>query len=856
MEHPKCEEQQVGRFCISLIFLLLTDIRSDDPCNAYTVIRNALPNGAYNIICPVRLVLINALRRGNLRGPLQNVLEDAEHNNGGCIRWLNPDLPVLCHTIPSGVVDQSPMKVYAARMVLDTVADLVKPNVFMRSHDIRYGAAHDMTMLPADNAMSDADIAAELNHASPGKHTKKYRGARQRDVWSERVRLLAGCKPTFLNVVFGVTNPILRRVLVTREEVESELARQQPDQELFRTGIQYQKRFADTYAAIVTRRTDVRTQKRKRQQNDFQSPLVFSFEDDFIDNFASRARSCVPLYKRNRHREATAREATTREATARHHNVDRRISCPEPQCLVQSGDQRSFVYHLIRAHNKGFPVQCPVPFCNDSTTFLNCADLEDHVKHTHIAALHQRNALYQPDYPCRVTTCSARFNRAETFDVYDAHLSNTHSIAIGLGEHLPSEQLEDVHLCLYPGCQHKDRFSLDQQNVYNDHLASSHQLYTTAERYVYSLNLLRSDWLSYYCKAIFEPDSDLITYAPSRSAIAGKSRVHLTPRADTLSPEGKFPCTVPGCRTLEPFKNQSILQEHQLKAHDHFLPTTCPVYQCHEGPFISFRELQLHMISHINQINIDDSGPSYKCLFPRCQHPESFNKQDGARDPWNNPYVSHLRDSHDLWKSSHRQLYMLCTHKHANAWVAVYISAIVSNAQDISTVLGVPSTLSKVTTSMSPNATVSSAASMSKYSCSITHDRCQKYGHDFKTLAKLKLHNVRSHSQCYPASCPFEGCLIGGFRHYEELDSHVEKTHLQIGKSLIKAKKWKSDAHGCLVPDCFRDHCEIMTTDENKKHLAASHDLHGTAQRPYLLRTHISWIDNYYNVIYSANSNS
>ena len=64
------------------------------------------------------------------------------------------------------MVDQSPISGDAARMVLDTVADLVKPNVFMRSHDIRYGAAHDMTMLPADNATSDADIAVELNHTS------------------------------------------------------------------------------------------------------------------------------------------------------------------------------------------------------------------------------------------------------------------------------------------------------------------------------------------------------------------------------------------------------------------------------------------------------------------------------------------------------------------------------------------------------------------------------------------------------------------------------------------------------------------------------------------------------------------
>ncbi|KAJ4345038.1 hypothetical protein N0V95_005980 [Ascochyta clinopodiicola] len=272
-----------------------------NPCNAYTVLRNALPASTHTIVCPVRLLLVNAIRRGNLRGSMNDVLEEAAQNNG-FIQWIDPELPVLCHTTTTGIVDGSiAMKVSAARMILDTVAELVRPNVFMRTHDIQCGAAHEMTALPPDGKMTDYDIAVALNpsEAVPSAGSmREFEGLCRRDFWTGRVLSFADQKPVFAQVIFGCLDPVLRKVLITNDEVRNEMARRfpslmgLPNPEEDR---RYQKAFAQAYATLATRESNPRQQKRKLLDEFSQYvPLqMLNVTDDigFVDHFASISQS-------------------------------------------------------------------------------------------------------------------------------------------------------------------------------------------------------------------------------------------------------------------------------------------------------------------------------------------------------------------------------------------------------------------------------------------------------------------------------------------------------------------------------------------------------------------------------------
>lgn len=787
------------------------------------------------------------MRRGNLSGSLDNIISDAVENDGR-IRWIEPNLPVLCSTIPTGIVDQSvPMKVHAARMILDTVAGLVKPSVFMRSHDIRYGAAHDMIHLPASDRMSDEEIGLELNHSViSNRTTRKYRGPRQRDIWSERVQHLANQRPTHSVVLFGCHDPVLRRNIVGKDEVLAEMRKRHPElMDLPRTDVRYSKEFAVTYRYLQARRADARSRKVQAADMHLGAALQTAnvpSDDNFIDVFATRQRSSLrqkPSRKRTRDEAIIAHNSSLPD---KHQSINRMLTCEI--CSVRMTGFAALRQHLVRKHDAGFPAACPIRSCTSTEVFKTFANLHDHVTYTHVTALLQRDAQNRPEYPCRVPGCPKRFTRSETFDSYKSHLLSTHRVTFS--EALPSEQLEDVHHCLYPGCASDELFEPNNRQVYMGHLTEVHGASEGTEQFEYSLAFIRQDWLKYYWKCIFPEDeltaeSDLLSWVPNANAVAGKSRVHKLPRKDTVDSQGKYPCQIPGCRTTYPFKEEKTLHEHQLKAHDHFLPTKCPTYGCqHSGIFRTFNELQ----SHMNDNHLDAIGHKYQefkasarfsCLYPGCDHLELFYKADPSKDTYSSPYQKHLGFDHDLWAREERLLYTTKMYAHANAWVGLYTPTIVR------------ASLSQLESSK----TISDAAPIKlgaqQRVCPLPTDQCIDSGKVFPNLAKYKKHVVLRHDECYPTPCPFDDCNEKGFQNYDALNFHVKEIHMSKIKDA--ATKSKRDDQRCLYPGCD-DTNYHMSTQMYKVHLTTHHGISGLQQRPYLLTTYLSWVELYYNMIY------
>jgi hypothetical protein len=153
------------------------------------------------------------------------------------------------------------MKAPTARSILDTVAELVRPIMLMHTHDIRYGAAHDMALLPGSDRMNDDEISAELNHSSSRKKTtRKYKGPHPRDIWSERVQSLAAQPPAYSDVISGYDDPILRPTYVCSAEVMAVLQKDgtMQDRTLDRSDPSIAKAFAAAYTKIKEQRIAAR----------------------------------------------------------------------------------------------------------------------------------------------------------------------------------------------------------------------------------------------------------------------------------------------------------------------------------------------------------------------------------------------------------------------------------------------------------------------------------------------------------------------------------------------------------------------------------------------------------------------
>ncbi|KAK0125600.1 hypothetical protein ONS96_009435 [Cadophora gregata f. sp. sojae] len=162
------------------------------------VLLRVLSERQHNFLCPIKMVLVNAMRLGAVQGTIEQILARTAARNDKTIQWATGRgrSPVLCgfETAAHLVIIDKPAMVDQVR---DTVAragllaGILKPIV---PHDMRRGAAKDTANLPIDptapTGLASDVVAAELGQTNITLQrgvTRDYVGAATVDNWSRRV---------------------------------------------------------------------------------------------------------------------------------------------------------------------------------------------------------------------------------------------------------------------------------------------------------------------------------------------------------------------------------------------------------------------------------------------------------------------------------------------------------------------------------------------------------------------------------------------------------------------------------------------------------------------------------------------
>jgi hypothetical protein len=114
------------------------------------VLLKYLPDTKDNVICPIKLLLIHALRHGYLNGKfIDEVLSNACMRLDKQIIWKNGQVPVFCAVASFGaflLLDEPATINQASKFVAQAalLCGLHKPLV---AHDLRRGAARDIAQI-------------------------------------------------------------------------------------------------------------------------------------------------------------------------------------------------------------------------------------------------------------------------------------------------------------------------------------------------------------------------------------------------------------------------------------------------------------------------------------------------------------------------------------------------------------------------------------------------------------------------------------------------------------------------------------------------------------------------------------
>ncbi|KFZ16943.1 hypothetical protein V501_01982 [Pseudogymnoascus sp. VKM F-4519 (FW-2642)] len=141
-----------------------------------TVILHCLPNGSDNMMCPIKLLFIIALRSGNIDGAVsvQQAIAKARSRRDKKVIWKNPLQP------------NSDLPEHSRRWPYRWSSSA------LTSHDLRRGAARDIAnMKQGFKGLATDAIAAVLGHSKKAHDrgiTARYVGPSSADLWQPRIQ--------------------------------------------------------------------------------------------------------------------------------------------------------------------------------------------------------------------------------------------------------------------------------------------------------------------------------------------------------------------------------------------------------------------------------------------------------------------------------------------------------------------------------------------------------------------------------------------------------------------------------------------------------------------------------------------
>jgi integrase len=149
-----------------------------------------------NVVCPIKLLLIHALRLGRVQGKsIDEVLSKARIRPNKQIVWTDDQAPIFYAITSSGaglLVDK-PASNQQAKHFVAQAGQLCGVLGSIITHDIRRGSARDTAQIKSGiNGLATSAVAATLGHTHQSHQravTAAYVGAIDDDVWAKRVNL-------------------------------------------------------------------------------------------------------------------------------------------------------------------------------------------------------------------------------------------------------------------------------------------------------------------------------------------------------------------------------------------------------------------------------------------------------------------------------------------------------------------------------------------------------------------------------------------------------------------------------------------------------------------------------------------
>jgi hypothetical protein len=169
-----------------------------DPNDNRDIPLQTLRDPSRNVICPVKLLFIQALRSGNLSS-LDDALTQASLRRDRTIQWLYPERPVIpqlnkCGAFIAWNLPAAPGQINRTTKVLGQVAGLLAHIV---SHDIRRGAARDLAnLIPISKhpiGVATKEVAQVTGHSANSLlngTTDRYVGEVEQDTYTTRAEQL------------------------------------------------------------------------------------------------------------------------------------------------------------------------------------------------------------------------------------------------------------------------------------------------------------------------------------------------------------------------------------------------------------------------------------------------------------------------------------------------------------------------------------------------------------------------------------------------------------------------------------------------------------------------------------------
>jgi hypothetical protein len=143
---------------------------------------NALPDTTDNIVDPIKLILIMAIRSGNICGSIGDILHDTSKRIDRLVQWKFPDRPVLCTTETNGIMnwDELANSMHSNHVLVKAVAAMCgSKDLSITPAQLRYDFACDLGVVDQDSLFSeytDDRISEFLAHSSASRRNDVMNG--------------------------------------------------------------------------------------------------------------------------------------------------------------------------------------------------------------------------------------------------------------------------------------------------------------------------------------------------------------------------------------------------------------------------------------------------------------------------------------------------------------------------------------------------------------------------------------------------------------------------------------------------------------------------------------------------------